>query len=488
MTSLRTAFAYSLLSSNGVFFLQFVGTLIIARLITPEEFGIFSVASVVVGISQIFRDMGVSSYLVQAKELDSSLLRSASGIAILSAAIIGTLIWVLSSPIASFYGEPSVAAVMQILALNFLLTPFGLVTMACIRREMRFREIAIINLCSTVASLVTSCILAWKGFGAVGLAWGPVAGTAVNILFALRLRPSYLPWGIAFSRWRDLLGFGSQTTVAFIIGYLNMASADLLLGKLASMEALGIFNRAATLSRFFFNLIMQGLNPVLLPAFARMRHESGDIRQSFIDIAVRVCGVAWPAFAVIAVLAEPLVVTLFGEQWLPAAPLVPFICATAAISAVYSSCSVLHTARGKPHLNVVIESINLPIKVIAITVAAPFGLIFVAAVWPVIALCGAMVHQWVLAREIRLGIASLYQPLIGSLLLAIVSAATAAATIVSFNIISPNTTPILLTVSALGCAIASWLITTYTIHHPIMSDLEHLRRKAYSLIIKDKII
>ena len=482
-TSVRSALAHSLLSANLVFLLQFLGTLVIVRLITPEEFGIYSVAAVVVALAQVFRDAGTSSFIVQVKEINSELLQSAFGIVLLAAGSIGVILWFSSQAIASFYKEPAIELVVKVLAVNFLITPFGSVTMACLRRELQFREIAIINVFSSVTSISVSCFLIWRGMGAVGLAYGSVSGTLITIGIALIFRPSYIPWGVSLKRWREILRFGSVTTSAAVIGHCNMASTDLLLGKLTGMEAVAFFNRAGTISRFFLNLIMQGLNPVLLPALSQMKREGTDAAQTVINIAVRLSGVVWPVFGVIAVLAEPLTVTLFGHQWLKSAELVPFLCATAAISTVYSSCYPLHTSRGRPHLNVTLESVSLVIKVTAICIAAPHGLIYVAYAWPLVALCGAITQQFVLSREIGLGAIQLLQPLIKNAILGLACGIAAFAAKFVIEILAGDNFPVVgtLMMSSLVAAI-TWISGLLILNHPLYEELKRVNDKVRTFL------
>ncbi len=296
---------------------------------------------------------------------------------------------------------------MLILALNFALTPFGAVTMACVRREMGFRSLAVADSLSACVSLATSVFLAYRGYGAASLAWASVAGTLASCIASLFLRPAYLPWRPSLKGAGAILGFGSMTTSSTILGYLNMSAADLVLGKLAGMSAVAYFNRSASLSRFFGQMLNKALGPVLLPAMSAIRRNGGDMRTAFLDGTALLTGVTWPAYAVIAVASEPLILLLFGDQWQAAVPLVPYIALTAAISATHFLCGTTYTARGTPGLNLAAEAINLPVKVLAIVFLAPHGVLAVAQGWPVIALASAAVHQILLNRAMGLTVAQL---------------------------------------------------------------------------------
>jgi O-antigen/teichoic acid export membrane protein len=485
MASVRTALAYSLLSSNFSFLLQFVGTLLIARLLSPAELGVFSVASVGVGLAHVLRDLGASSYIIQAKELSAALLRSVFGLSVTMGVCIAAAVFFASWPVARFYNSDELIGVMQILALNFLLTPLGSVTLACVRRDMRFREVGINRVLSASTSMVASCVLAWRGLGAEALAWGAVVGTATTAVHAQWLRPSYLPFGISFRGWVQVLGFGALSTSANMIGHLNLAAADLLLGKLAGMAPLGYFNRAGTLGRFFFNLVMQGLGPVLLPALAQKHREGGDLSQAIVRISTQFTAVAWPALSVIAVLAAPLMQVMFGPQWGASVPLVPYFCGTLAISSAFVACSSLHTARGKPQINVVLEALNLALKAIAIVLTAPHGLIHVAMAWPAVAACGAIAHHIALKREVGLGPVIFWRPMVVNFGLAVACgvAAMVGQLLVQTAMPASSTLGDLVTVSlASGCAFVAWLMLVVVLRLPMLDELRRLRDAVVSRV------
>lgn len=474
MNSVRKSIAYSLFSSNAVTALQFFGSLAIARLLTPEQIGIFSVASVVIALAQILRDMGASGYVIQVETLTRELLQSAFGLALLSALGIAAFLGLASGYIADFYGEPGVQQVMLVLALNFALTPFGALTVACLRRDMRFKAIAALDCASALVSLATSVSLALLGQGAVSLAWGAVAGTLATVIGTIRLRPAYLPWLPRFRGMRPILGFGSITTASSILYYLGMNATDLILGKLAGMSAVAYFNRAASLNRFFGNMITKAIGPVLLPALAELKRQGRDIGQTFNHSTRLLTGVVWPVYAMIAVLAEPLVLTLFGPQWESAVPLVPYIALTALLSSTFTMCGACYTALGRPGLNLMVETIHLPIKVGVIVWLAPSGILAVAQSWPAVTLAGAVVHQILLRRQLGIGFATLAAHLWQSLLVTLGSAGAgylAARLLAGLN--STFRLELMLLGGFCGAALA-WLATLFLSRHPLVGELKRI--------------
>lgn len=475
MNSIRKSLGYSLLSSNAVTGLQFFGSLIIARLLTPEQFGIFSVAAVVVAIAQILRDLGVSAYIIQVQDLTSEILRAAFGLALLSASTIAFALSLASGSIADFYAEPRLQDVMLVLAINFALTPFGSVTMACIRREMGFRAIGIVDVLSALISLGVTICLAYFGHGAMSLAWGAIAGTVVSVIAAQFLRPAYMPWLPSLRGASAILKFGSITTSSSILGYLNNSATDLVLGKLSGMSAVAYFNRAASLNRFFGTLLSKALNPVLLPAFSNIRRQDGDLGFAFLNGTSLLTAITWPLYAIIAILAEPLILLMFGDQWRVSIELVPYIALTALLSSTYTLCGPSYVARGKPSLNLISEAINLPIKVGVIIYFAPDGVLAVAMAWPWIALSGAFVHQVLIATVLEISLWHFIRSLWLSMVVTVLSAVGGwlAYQFVADNYPTTHDATQLLA-GAAGAGIL-WMLAIYLVRHPVSVELAKVR-------------
>lgn len=472
MNSIRKSLGYSLLSSNAVTSLQFFGSLIIARLLTPEQIGIFSVASVVVAVAQIMRDFGVTSYIIQVETLSMALLRTAFGLALLVALGLATLVGLSSSVVASFYGEPQMQEVMLILALNFALTPFGSLALACARRQMRFRAIGIIDVLSAIVSLGTTIVLSLQGMGAISLAWGAIAGSLTTVTGAQFLRPAEMPIWPSLKGCVAILRFGSLTTASSITGYLNMAAAELILGKMLGMSAVAYFNRASSLNRFVASGFAKALNPVLLPLLSELRRNGENIREYYHLGTTFATGILWPVFGLIGILSEPLIMVLFGEQWRQSARLVPYFAATAMISASFTMASATYLALGRPKYNLIAELINLPIKIISIIILAPYGLIYVAFSWPFIALAGAVVHSIFLYRLINISPTMLFPALYKSLIVTIGTAAAASVTshIIAYRIEGIYALQLLFSAIA-GCI--TWSLLIYKINHPLKKEFDN---------------
>lgn len=474
MSEVRKALAHSFLGANTVTLIQFGSTLIIARLLTPEEIGIYSVAAVFIGVSALLRDFGVTNYLVQANELTLQTLRSALGLVMLTTTTLSLLLVLGSAAIADFYRTPTLQPVLVVLALNTLLVPLGAITLTVARRNMRFGALSIVNVFSALISVTVSISLAYLDYGPISLAWGGVAGTIATALMSLRLRTPEIPWLPSLSRLSEIAKFGLASGGANVLAYINVTASDILLGRFLNMEAVGYFNRSLSLTQFVSRGLSSALNPVLLPWLSEIRRQNHHPRLAYTKVVELMTGVMWPIFATIAVLNHEIILVLFGEQWNQSADLVPYICVSASLGAAYGVCSALYNSIGKPSADLIAQSINLPIKIIAIIVFATHGLHAVAQSWPFLAAAGALTHSLLMRRHADIRFIDTAQALKRSFVVALAALVAAyAVTRVADAQWYASTTLIL-------GGIAAGLATTASavlLKHPLVTEIQRIAKK-----------
>lgn len=471
MANPRRALLHAFASSNGTTLLGFASSLLIARLLSPAEIGIYSIAVAFMGIAQILRDFGASNYIVQCADPSRDVLRSAFGSMLVLSWTLAALLWVSGGAIASFYGEPQLQALLGVLSLNLLLTPMGAVTMALLRRDLRFGTLGIIDVAATAVQATTTCLLAWLGWGAMSLAWGSLAGLVLTVLLSIPHRRPQQSWLPGVSHLREVMGFGVYATSASLLGHLNVSTSDLVLGRVAGAESVGLFSRGISLARLLTTVLMRGVTPIVGPLFAKLRRGDGDAQASFLAASARLTAVAWPALAFTGVMSEPIVTLLYGDQWLPSAALVPLICLATAIGIPFTLVSPMLTGLGKPRLSLHIEAVNLPLKIAAIALAAPFGLRAVAASLVVVSTLGAAYQLLVLRKHFG------FQPLM--LLRSVAPSAVAAvATGCSFWAVlswwgsTLSRVPLLAAAMCLGAVV--WLCAVRAMGHPVWGDVKGL--------------
>ncbi len=189
MTGLHRAIAFSAIERYGGYVIGLVATAVAARLLTPQDFGIFALGATLMLLVEGLRDFGSGSYLVQVREASREVIRASVTVSFIVAFACTALLIVAANPAASFYGEPGVADVLLVLAGSSIIIPFSAAPLAMLRRTMAFGTLAAISLLSAAVNAATLISLAWLGWGFMALAYAGLAGALAHTFAANVARP-----------------------------------------------------------------------------------------------------------------------------------------------------------------------------------------------------------------------------------------------------------------------------------------------------------
>lgn len=370
----RRAFAFSFLDRYSGLLLAIGSSMVISRLLTPAEVGVFSVTMVLIVFAQSLRDLGAGQYLVQEKDLTPDRIRATWTVLLGAGILVGVVVALAALPVAHFYGEPRMAQIMWVIAINFVVNPFGSMTYAWLIREMRFDALAVMRFGSGVAGAGTSIWLAWQGWGPISLAWGNLAATLINATLALRFRPPQFGWLPGVRGVREVIGYGSQISGTGLI--LNVASGapDLLLGKLQNLTAAGLYSRGNGLAQMFQRLVLDATQAVAIPIFARTRRESGSIKEPFLHSLSYVTALGWSFLTSLALLAHPLTRLLYGDQWDASVPVTQLLACAMGIGLTASMCGAVLMGIGQARELLLLTAIVVPVQVGCIALGAMHSL------------------------------------------------------------------------------------------------------------------
>lgn len=345
---MRKKIALQFVTSNLATLANFLLVIILARLLTPTDVGIFSMSAVLITVAHVFRDFGVTAYLKREKEVTPELIRSALGLLIATSWTVAGAMYMSSGLWARFFGVPEVADVVVVLAVGFIFIPFGSIPQALLTRDFRVERSAVVIAVSTIAYFVTSILLAWLGFAHMTMAWANlvniiVTGIAFHLAYGrgMPLWPSAKGWGRMFH-------FGFGNLVAALLRAADNAVPDVALGRMSTPADVGLFSRAnATV-----NMVAMAVNPTVqyfaLPYLAKVHHDRGGIGSEFLRAGSIINCLILPALAWIALMGHDIVLVLFGPAWLGSVPAIPWLCAAFAVVTLFTLTPQAVTSIGRP--------------------------------------------------------------------------------------------------------------------------------------------
>ena len=375
---LRRALFYSFSSNYFAMGIQFVSVMIIARLLTPEEMGIFSIAASLIILAQVFRDFGVGQYIIQEKELTDDRMRAAFSLTLISGWLLAALIYLASPYLGKFYESEGITSVLQILAINFILLPFGATTMAFLRREMNFKARMYVNGVASIIRATTTIVCVYQGFSYLSLAYGALAEAATTVVVSVLLRPAHLPWQPGIKELLHVFRSGWKLAVNTFMGFLSSNLTELMLGKLVSIQGVGYYSRANATINIFDKLITSSTKAVALPYFSAEHRDGQDMGRNLTTATVYITALAWPFFAFVAYYSLGVLRLLYGDQWDFTAPVVSSLCVVAMLSFLSYFFDAFLVATGHPGKLIKAHIILIPVRVILILLLVDYGLSAIA--------------------------------------------------------------------------------------------------------------
>ena len=380
--ALRRNILISFGTNGAVYFLQFLTTIVVSRLLTPEQVGLFAVSMAVVAVMQGLREFGIVSFLVQEKELTDEKVQTVFAFAIVVGWSLGALLYIVRSWFSEFYGSKEIESILTVLAASFFFFPFGLPATAMLRRERQFGKLAIISVCASIAYLVVTCSLAWRNLGALSQAYGVLVSAIVLAVGALFFWPQHLKMLPTFNAWRLVASFGSQASAASLITRVGMSSPELVIGKLLGLHEAAIFNRGRVLTLLVERFTIAPIAASTVPELAHRLRQNQDVHPTLLRVAQVAMLLGWSVLAFMSANAFQIIRVIYGPQWVASAALLQVLCLCQAILLLNSVARVYLDASG---------AVRTILRNEIFSQTAMFTAVLGGAQWSLLAVCWMLV-------------------------------------------------------------------------------------------------
>ncbi len=317
---------WSFVERFGFLFLQFITNLILARLLTPEDFGLLGMMMVFVALSLTFIDGGFGSALIQKKEPTKSDYSTVFIINIILSVLLYFLLYIFADSIASFYEQPQLSELFKVLGIILLIDSLGIVQNNILIKEINFKKIARIKITAAFVSCLVAILFAYKGFGVWSLIIQYVLNSTVRSLL-LWISTNWRPT-IYFSKssFKELFGFGSKILTARFISELYIHMQALVIGKVFTSADLGFYTQAKQLQQIPVQSLSTIVNNVTFPVYSGLQDDIEKLRKGVRKSLKTVVFINFPLMVLLTVIAKPLFVFLYTEKWLPSVPYFQILC------------------------------------------------------------------------------------------------------------------------------------------------------------------
>ena len=300
----------------------------LGRLLTPEAFGHFALAAAVFALAQTISEFGLRHYLVRERDLAPGTAGRAVGLALALAAACAAILAALALALGGGAMHPASAAALLVLAPALLFSAVGAVAEALLQRELDFRLIAWVEVARAGMDGAVAVALAWAGLGAVALAGGVLASRAASAVAVVALGGHVRALAPRLGGWGRFGGFGGRFVATDLLPNAASLALNATLTAAQGAATLGLYNRAQAIRAMLDRTALSGIRPVVLPVIARALASGWSPAEIHARKVDHLCAICWPAFAAIALLAEPIVALLLGARWEGTVPAVRILAAT----------------------------------------------------------------------------------------------------------------------------------------------------------------
>lgn len=303
----------------GLFALQFLGSVALARLLSPYEMGVYAVAVAITGLLSTVQAFGLNALIVREQALHRDVVATAFTVNAAIGFLLAALIAGLSTFGAAFLGEGGVRRVMLVMALIPIVGVFEFLPATHLEREAQFRSIALVNTGRAAIATLLTVGLAFRKFSFMSMAYGQLGGAVFGVLAFAVLGRRHFSVRIALSEWRRVVRFGAEMLAISGVNVAAVRASEFALGRLAGLGALGLFTRASGLNNLLWESIHLVIGRVVFVDLAAQKRAGLSLRESYLRIVEMITALLWPAFTGLAIVSGPFIYNVYGAKWVGAA-------------------------------------------------------------------------------------------------------------------------------------------------------------------------
>lgn len=316
--------------------IQISSIIILSRLLSPTDFGLIAMVTAITAFMGIFRDMGLSTAVIQKKDLEHSQINTLFWLNIAVGLFLTLLTIALAPLIAGFYERPELKPVVMLLGTTFLIASFGAQHAALLQRDLNLKPKVIADVSGAFMMLMVSVLLAYNDYGFWALAWGTVAGALTTTLLYFK-GSSFTPTRPEIAKGtRDLVNFGANVTLFEVLNYFHRNLDNILIGKFSGPTVLGFYSRAYQLMMLPISSLREPINAISFPVLSRLQHDPVEFKKYYKNIVALLAFLSMPLMAFLVANATNVVDVALGKGWEGVVPLFVLLGISGFIQAVAS--------------------------------------------------------------------------------------------------------------------------------------------------------
>ena len=413
------------MGSQGLRFVITLGaTSVMARLLTPQDYGLIGMVGLVTGFVSMYKDLGLAAATIQRPEISSDQISTlfwlnvvlSFGVAIFTAAIAPLVSW--------FYAEPRLTTITIVTAAGFIISGLAVQHEALLRRQMRYFALALIGLTAMLVGYAVGILMAWKGFSywaLVGSQLAVILATTAMTWAACRWRPG---WPKRDTGVGSMIRFGGNLTGFTTVNYFSRNLDNLLIGRVWGAQQLGLYSRAYQLMMLPIDQINEPIASVAVPSLSRLTDSPEDYRRAYLRMLEKIALLTMPGVALMIATSDWIVAIVLGPQWREVGKLLAILGVAALIQPISNTTGWLFITQGRTKEMFRMGMLGGPLTMASIIAGLPWGAVGVATSYTVAHLLLTPILYWYIGRRGPVRAADFYRgigPFAGAALLGLLA-------------------------------------------------------------------
>lgn len=358
--------------------ISFIVSLVLARLLMPEEYGVIAIVTVFITLCNVFVNSGLGTALIQKKDADNLDYSTVFYCSLAVSLVLYGVMFVAAPWIAVFYEKPILTPVIRVMSLRLVIAGMNTVQRSYISKKMQFRKLFFSTLGGTIVSGVVGVVMALKGYGVWALVAQYILTGLVNtvVLFIIVSWKPQLEF--SFQRLKGLFSFGWKLLVSSLIDTLYNNLRSLIIGKKYSSADLAYYNKGKQFPELVSSNVLTSIDSVLFPAIAMKQEDSGAVKQMVRRFIKSATYIMMPLMIGLACIAEPMVRLILTEKWLFCVPFIQIYCIVGFLQPIQTANMQAIKAIGRSDILLKLEVIKKTFGTILLLAAMPFGVLILA--------------------------------------------------------------------------------------------------------------
>ena len=370
----KTGFVWTFAQQFGNQAIGFTISLILARILLPEEFGLIGMIAILLAIGNTLLNAGLPQSLIRSENLEEDDYSTVFYFNLASSILAYLLVFLLAPLIAEFYSQPILIDIIRVYCLSFIISAFAAVQLARLTKKMDFKTQTLVAIPATIIGGITGVVMAYSGYGVWSLVWSSLITSflsSAQLWFYSKWKPALI---FNKHKFRKHFNFGYKLTISGLLNRIFENIYIIIIGKYFSAAQVGFYTRAETTKQLPLSNIFNSLDKITYPMFAEIQNDNVRLKRVYKQLLQMVVFTVSPILLFIAVLGEPTFRFLFTEKWLPAVPFFQILCVTGILYPLHAYNLSILNVKGRSDLFLKLEIYKKVVIVITVIITLPFGI------------------------------------------------------------------------------------------------------------------